>query len=77
MASLEYAMECNMSNIFNRQPCQTERMARVLTGLIFKGIEWALRKFYKYTQYCSSESKEQRSMVTISQFKYMFTPLTS
>ena len=38
-------IKLHIGNVFDRPPRQKTSMVRVLTGLIFKGIEWGFRKY--------------------------------
>ena len=46
MTHFVYTVKWHMGNVFNKPPCQNAPSVRVLTSVILKGIEWALRKVY-------------------------------
>ena len=43
MAIIIYVIKVHIGNVFNRPPRQNAPIARVLTSLMMKGIEWAFR----------------------------------
>ena len=46
MTHFVYTVKWHIGNVFNKPPSQNAPTDRVLTSVILKGIEWAVRKVY-------------------------------
>ena len=45
LINLYILIKLHIGNVFDRPPSQKAPMVRVLSSLIFKGIEWGFRKY--------------------------------